>query len=175
MLTRKQHELLMFIDKHLRTTGFSPSFEEMKDALRLKSKSGIHRLITALEEPSLPEPGRRPTGRRRRLRPQGRHDPHHASTARRKARSLNQNFPDGLQGRYVPSRIIRAGHQGPPTVARPPVRVNAVRLITISIRRDTGGAPGDPDAPHFEVNDGAWRMRFVLRPIMTGCTHILSR
>jgi repressor LexA len=50
MLTRKQHELLMFIDRHLRATGFSPSFEEMKDALKLKSKSGIHRLITALEE-----------------------------------------------------------------------------------------------------------------------------
>jgi repressor LexA len=50
MLTRKQHELLMFIDSHLRDTGFSPSFEEMKEALRLKSKSGIHRLITALEE-----------------------------------------------------------------------------------------------------------------------------
>lgn len=50
MLTRKQHELLMFIDKHLRETGFSPSFEEMKAALSLKSKSGIHRLITALEE-----------------------------------------------------------------------------------------------------------------------------
>ena len=50
MLTRKQHELLMFIHKHLNETGFSPSFEEMKDALKLKSKSGIHRLITALEE-----------------------------------------------------------------------------------------------------------------------------
>ncbi|TPG61229.1 transcriptional repressor LexA [Roseomonas nepalensis] len=50
MLTRKQHELLIFIDKHLRSTGFSPSFEEMKEALNLKSKSGIHRLITALEE-----------------------------------------------------------------------------------------------------------------------------
>ncbi len=50
MLTRKQHELLMFIQKHLNETGFSPSFEEMKDALKLKSKSGIHRLITALEE-----------------------------------------------------------------------------------------------------------------------------
>jgi repressor LexA len=50
VLTRKQHELLVFIDKHLRTTGFSPSFEEMKEALNLKSKSGIHRLITALEE-----------------------------------------------------------------------------------------------------------------------------
>jgi repressor LexA len=50
MLTRKQHELLMFIDRHLRDTGFSPSFEEMKAALNLRSKSGIHRLITALEE-----------------------------------------------------------------------------------------------------------------------------
>ena len=50
MLTRKQHELLIFIDRHLRETGFSPSFEEMKGALNLKSKSGIHRLITALEE-----------------------------------------------------------------------------------------------------------------------------
>ncbi len=50
MLTRKQHELLVFIDRHLKETGFSPSFEEMKEALHLKSKSGIHRLISALEE-----------------------------------------------------------------------------------------------------------------------------
>jgi repressor LexA len=50
MLTRKQHELLVFIDRHLKQTGFSPSFEEMKAALGLKSKSGIHRLISALEE-----------------------------------------------------------------------------------------------------------------------------
>jgi repressor LexA len=50
MLTRKQHELLVYIDRHLKQTGFSPSFEEMKDALQLKSKSGIHRLISALEE-----------------------------------------------------------------------------------------------------------------------------
>jgi repressor LexA len=50
MLTRKQYELLMFIDQRLRATGISPSFDEMKDALDLKSKSGIHRLITGLEE-----------------------------------------------------------------------------------------------------------------------------
>ena len=50
MLTRKQHELLMFIDRRLRDSGVSPSFDEMKDALDLKSKSGIHRLITGLEE-----------------------------------------------------------------------------------------------------------------------------
>ncbi len=50
MLTRKQHQLLMFISHRLEQTGISPSFDEMKDALDLKSKSGIHRLITALEE-----------------------------------------------------------------------------------------------------------------------------
>ncbi len=50
MLTRKQHELLIYIDRHLKATGFSPSFEEMKEALQLRSKSGIHRLISALEE-----------------------------------------------------------------------------------------------------------------------------
>ena len=50
MLTRKQHELLMFIDRRLKESGVSPSFDEMKDALDLKSKSGIHRLITGLEE-----------------------------------------------------------------------------------------------------------------------------
>lgn len=50
MLTRKQHELLMFIHDRLAETGISPSFEEMKDALDLKSKSGVHRLISALEE-----------------------------------------------------------------------------------------------------------------------------
>jgi len=50
MLTRKQYELLTFIDKTLRDTGISPSYDEMKEALDLKSKSGIHRLITGLEE-----------------------------------------------------------------------------------------------------------------------------
>ena len=50
MLTKKQYQLLMFIDKRLRASGVSPSFDEMKDALNLKSKSGIHRLISGLEE-----------------------------------------------------------------------------------------------------------------------------
>ena len=50
MLTRKQHELLLYIDAQLAETGISPSFEEMKDALDLKSKSGVHRLISALVE-----------------------------------------------------------------------------------------------------------------------------
>ncbi len=50
MLTRKQHELLLFIHDRLQAVGVPPSFDEMKEALDLKSKSGIHRLITALEE-----------------------------------------------------------------------------------------------------------------------------
>ncbi|HJU77110.1 MAG TPA: transcriptional repressor LexA [Sphingomicrobium sp.] len=50
MLTAKQHELLMFIDRRLKDGGISPSFDEMREALDLKSKSGVHRLISALEE-----------------------------------------------------------------------------------------------------------------------------
>ena len=50
MLTRKQHELLMFIHERMKEAGIPPSFDEMKDALDLKSKSGVHRLISALEE-----------------------------------------------------------------------------------------------------------------------------
>lgn len=50
MLTAKQHELIRFIQARLEETGISPSFEEMKEALDLKSKSGVHRLISALEE-----------------------------------------------------------------------------------------------------------------------------
>jgi repressor LexA len=50
MLTRKQLELLLFINERLKESGVPPSFDEMKDALDLRSKSGIHRLITALEE-----------------------------------------------------------------------------------------------------------------------------
>ena len=50
MLTKKQKNLLLYINKKIRSTGVSPSYEEMKNSLNLKSKSGIHRLITALEE-----------------------------------------------------------------------------------------------------------------------------
>ena len=50
MLTRKQYDLLVFINRRLEENGISPSFEEMKEALGLRSKSGVHRLITGLEE-----------------------------------------------------------------------------------------------------------------------------
>src|SRR5579875_3770199 len=86
MLTRKQHELLMFIHERIKESGVSPSFDEMKDALDLASKSGIHRLITALEERGflrrlphraralevvkLPEEAAPTVGRRHAFRPQ---------------------------------------------------------------------------------------------------------
>jgi SOS-response transcriptional repressor LexA len=60
VLTPKQHELLMFIHERLRESGVPPSFDEMKDALDLKSKSGIHRLITALEERGFHPPSAQP-------------------------------------------------------------------------------------------------------------------
>ena len=63
MLTRKQHELLMFIHERIKETGVSPSFDEMKEALDLASKSGIHRLITALEVVKLPEQATAARGR----------------------------------------------------------------------------------------------------------------
>ena len=50
MLTKKQKNLLIFINKKIRSSGISPSYEEMKNSLNLKSKSGIHRLISALEK-----------------------------------------------------------------------------------------------------------------------------
>jgi repressor LexA len=97
MLTRKQHDLLIFIDHHLKQTGFSPSFEEMKDALQLKSKSGIHRLISALEE--------RGFLRRR----------HH------RARALEvTRLPESMAGREraVPAIPARAEHNFAPNVIR---------------------------------------------------------
>ena len=66
MLTSKQKELLLFINERIKETGVSPSFDEMKEALDLASKSGIHRLITALEERIVASRhrGRRHRGRR---------------------------------------------------------------------------------------------------------------
>ena len=63
MLTAKQRELLIFIDDRLKQDGVSPSFDEMREALDLKSKSGVHRLISALEERGFIR--RLPTGRAR--------------------------------------------------------------------------------------------------------------
>lgn len=95
MLTRKQHELLTFIEGHLKQYGVSPSYDEMKEALNLKSKSGIHRLITGLEE----------RGFIRRL-------PH-------KARALEvikrpQNMLDDPPAKGFQPKVVEAGFRRPP-------------------------------------------------------------
>jgi repressor LexA len=100
MLTRKQHELLRFIQERLRESGVPPSFDEMKDALDLRSKSGIHRLIMALEE----------RGFIRRLP--------------NRARALEIiKMPDGLgapqqRGRFNPA-IVQGGLGAQPNLAKP--------------------------------------------------------
>ncbi|MBS7789453.1 transcriptional repressor LexA [Roseococcus sp. SDR] len=114
MLTRKQHELLMFIHHHLETTGFSPSFDEMKDGLDLRSKSGVHRLITALEERGFL---RRRAHRARalevvRLPPQKMSSdiPHNSGHSLRSVNSLSEPFADSLSRKVPLLGNIAAGH-----------------------------------------------------------------
>ena len=103
MLTRKQLELLEFIDTRVQRDGVPPSFDEMKDALDLKSKSGIHRLITALEE----------RGFLRRL-------PH-------RARALEVvRLPDALQ-RARPVELLQGGRTDPVAPTAPPPGARPVR------------------------------------------------
>jgi repressor LexA len=104
MLTRKQHELLMFIHQRMKESGIPPSFDEMKDALDLRSKSGIHRLITALEE----------RGFIRRLPNRAR-----ALEVIRLPDSMNPSL-GGRRGRFEPNVI--EGNLG--KVASPPQRAN---------------------------------------------------
>ena len=103
MLTRKQRDLLEFIHKRLQKDGVPPSFDEMKEALDLRSKSGIHRLITALEE----------RGFIRRLA--------------HRARAIEiVKMPDGVEG-FEP-RVIEGDRRDPPTGAMPVEAASATEL-----------------------------------------------
>ena len=126
MLTRKQHELLMFIHERMKESGIPPSFDEMKDALDLASKSGIHRLITALEERGFI---RRLPNRARALEVVKLPDSMNAALGGRKAK-------------FEPSVI--EGNLG--KVASPPARVSAIgdyaRPISIPVMgRIAAGTP----------------------------------
>ncbi|HUH76304.1 MAG TPA: transcriptional repressor LexA [Devosia sp.] len=127
MLTRKQHELLMFIHERMKESGIPPSFDEMKDALDLASKSGIHRLITALEE----------RGFIRRLPNRAR-----ALEVVKLPDSMNPSL-GGRKARFEPSVI--EGNLG--KVASPPSRVNTAdedyaRPISIPVMgRIAAGTP----------------------------------
>ncbi len=118
MLTRKQHELLLFIHERLKETGIPPSFDEMKEALDLASKSGIHRLITALEE----------RGFIRRL-------PNRARAL--EVLRLPDSIAPGLnaQKKFAPSVIEGSlGKAPPPPPARPaPVATNDDTSATVSV------------------------------------------
>jgi repressor LexA len=122
MLTRKQHELLRFIHERLRETGVPPSFDEMKDALDLKSKSGIHRLITALEE----------RGFIRRL-------PNRARAL--EVIRLPESTTGGSQRRFTPS-VVEGGLSGKAKSAPQPVHEPRDREMAIPVMgRIAAGTP----------------------------------
>lgn len=135
MLTRKQHELLMFIHERMKETGIPPSFDEMKEALDLKSKSGIHRLITALEE----------RGFIRRLANRAR-----ALEVVRLPDSMNPSL-GGRQARFSPSVI--EGDLGrapaPAAVPSPPPTEDAGRPVSVPVMgRIAAGTPIDAIQNH---------------------------
>src|SRR5690349_6011384 len=116
MLTRKQHELLMFIHERMKEAGIPPSFDEMKDALDLRSKSGIHRLITALEERGF---NRRLPNRARALEVIKLPDSMNPSLGGRKAR-FEPSVIDGSLGR-VAQMPARQNNSSSSEMARPVV------------------------------------------------------
>ena len=116
MLTRKQHELLMFIHERIKESGVSPSFDEMKEALDLASKSGIHRLITALEE----------RGFIRRLA--------------HRARALEiVKLPEAMEKPGFSPKIIQGDRTDPPRGAMPISAVHAMELPVMG--RIAAGVP----------------------------------
>lgn len=125
MLTRKQLELLLFINERLKESGVPPSFDEMKDALDLKSKSGIHRLITALEERGFI---RRLPNRARALEVIKMPDNVHPSGARPK--------------RFEPSVIAGdLGRSPPPEPAPEPVSIERDTMAVPVMGRIAAGVP----------------------------------
>ncbi|WP_337269763.1 transcriptional repressor LexA [Oryzifoliimicrobium ureilyticus] len=127
MLTRKQQELLLFIHERMKESGVPPSFDEMKDALDLASKSGIHRLITALEE----------RGFIRRL-------PNRARAL--EVIKLPETFPPAAQPRRGFSPSVIEGSLGktqpPPTPAPKPVQIEGNGGISVPVMgRIAAGVP----------------------------------
>ncbi len=123
MLTKKQSELLLFIDARLRESGVPPSFDEMKEALDLKSKSGIHRLIVALEE----------RGFIRRL----------ANRARAlEVLRLPESVASGSRVKSFTPRVIRGGlSETPARSAAEPIRAVSPTVEIAVIGRIAAGSP----------------------------------
>ena len=108
MLTRKQLELLLFINERLKEEGVPPSFEEMKEALNLQSKSGVHRLIVALEERGFM---RRMPNRARALEVMKLPESHSPSLTPRKKSGFTPNVIQGNLGRVKP---VASSNDGAP-------------------------------------------------------------
>ena len=129
MLTRKQLELLMFINERLKEEGVPPSFEEMKDALNLQSKSGVHRLIVALEERGFL---RRMPNRARALEVIKLPENHSPSLAAKKT-GFTPNVIQGSLGRVKP---VPAANDGMPRAAVVPMMGRIAAGVPISAIQD---------------------------------------
>lgn len=154
MLTKKQYELLMYIERRLRETGISPSFDEMKDALDLKSKSGIHRLITGLEERGfirrlahraraleivkLPETAAEPRSAPSESVPEPTNLVHGDFTGRRTRRALNEDtvaLP--LYGRIAAGTPIEALRDNSMTIDVPPSMLGGGEHYALEVDGDS--------------------------------------
>jgi repressor LexA len=130
MLTRKQLELLLFINERLKESGIPPSFDEMKDALDLRSKSGIHRLITALEERGFI---RRLPNRARALEVIRLPDAVNPSLAAGRQRGFTPNVIEGRLG-MVPERPSRGdAGRGDMEAANDPIAVPVMGRIAAGV------------------------------------------
>jgi repressor LexA len=145
MLTKKQYELLMFIHERVRESGVPPSFDEMKEALDLKSKSGIHRLITALEERGFI---RRLEKRARALEvvklPDNSADGVRPAATRSQAQRLVHGAPPpprGIRNAPPDNRIPANPRQAPPTPLRRETSSDALSMSIPLIGRIAAGTP----------------------------------
>jgi len=130
MLTRKQLELLLFINERLKEEGVPPSFEEMKDALNLQSKSGVHRLIVALEERGFL---RRMPNRARALEVVKLPESHSPSLTPKRQSGFTPNVIQGNLGRVKP---VSASNDGAPRAAVVPLMGRIAAGVPISAIQD---------------------------------------
>ena len=130
MLTRKQLELLLFINERLKEEGVPPSFEEMKEALNIQSKSGVHRLIVALEERGFLK---RMPNRARALEVIKLPDSHSPSLAAGKKTGFTPNVIQGNLGRVKP---MPAANDGTPRAAIVPLMGRIAAGVPISAIQD---------------------------------------
>jgi repressor LexA len=128
MLTRKQLELLLFINERLKEEGVPPSFEEMKDALNLQSKSGVHRLIVALEERGFIK---RMPNRARALEVIKLPESHSPSLAKRTGFT-----PNVIQGNLGKVKPMSASNDGMPRMAIVPLMGRIAAGVPISAIQD---------------------------------------